>query len=209
MARINIDGSGNISDNFTKSEIRNASTGTLRDISGDLPLLAELVRAYSGGRAVKVNSAIRNFVPAGGVKNSAHMRGNALDLSLDGQQLATLKYNMTKFLQSAVKEYAVLGGFGIYPWGVHVDVERENITRSWADPQTPGVSFSIRHWGEPPYLVPGASFLGEPDFDASGAESVDVEKEADDANFFQRVKNNFVLLAILVGGFILFTNGKK
>jgi len=111
----------------------------------------QLVRKYSGGQPAKINSAFRNFIPKGGSKNSAHLRGNALDIGLNAEQKKELKANLADFLNDATA--FGLKGFGVYNWGVHVDVDDVLPVENYWGYIPDGATAArwagyIRHWGK-------------------------------------------------------------
>ena len=74
------------------------------------------LQVTSGYRSPEHNAKV------GGAKNSAHMRGNAVDVKFGGGVPATLK-----FIEAASK--AGIGGIGVYsPGSVHIDTESK---RAW------------------------------------------------------------------------------
>jgi len=157
-----LDESGRLSPHFSVSEILKESTYNVNDKYGPPKIaksvleIAELVREFSGGEPVSINSAFRNFVPIGGSKNSAHMRGNALDIGLNKKQIKTLKSNLAAFMTKAQFDYG-LRGFAGYSWGVHVDVDQDlPIVNTYeADNTATGGGTwygKIRHWNAPLWL---------------------------------------------------------
>lgn len=146
MSRINLQelsDSHKLSDNLTVGEIKRKSYAGAPSIDFRLPIIFEIIREYSGKRPAKINSAVRNYTPSGGVDDSAHRRGNALDIELDKQQLKLLKLSLTDWLPLAWS--AGLRGFGVYTWGVHIDTEHQNIKNAWGDGRT---AYPLRHWAE-------------------------------------------------------------
>lgn len=145
----------NLSEHFTAAEVLRESTFSDNDnavIADSLFPIAELVREKAGGTPVSINSAFRNFVPPGGSKNSAHLRGNALDIGLNKKQRETLKSNLVAFMEDAFG--LGLKGFGVYSWGVHIDVDTTlPIKNEWGIDDTvnkKGAWYGpIRFWGQP------------------------------------------------------------
>lgn len=182
--RISILGDGKMSPNFSAAEVRAKSTGDLHDMDSNVFRLAELVRKYAGGTPVKINSAIRNFVPSGGVQDSAHMRGNALDIGLNPEQMRIFRANTTQFFNDAD---GVLGGFGTYTWGVHVDTEFAKVANIWTDG---GHNYALRYWdksGNPVMYLVGPYY---PDHSTSELNS-DLENSSDNSGIY------FVVAAVL------------
>jgi len=86
--------------------------GKLKQLEGEFGGL----QVTSGYRSPEHNAKV------GGAKNSAHMRGNAVDVKFGGGVPATLK-----FIEMASK--AGIGGIGVYrPGSVHIDTESK---RAW------------------------------------------------------------------------------
>jgi len=180
MSRTTILGEGYLSEHLTRSEVRAKSTGLLRDIDARLPQLFELVRQYSGGLPIKINSAIRNFVPDGGVKRSEHMLGNAFDLGMLANQIKILRQNSKEFIEAVA--YVMDGntfGIGIYPWGVHIDTDGQNkANKYWASPDG-GNEYLMRHWSDGVPLL----FVSRGNLETTapdGSLIVDVDTNADD-----------------------------
>lgn len=144
------------SDHLSGSEILSASTYGPNDkavIDTALFDLFELVRHYSGGNPARLNSAFRNFIPAGGSKNSSHLRGKAFDIGLSSGQMNTLKKNIRPFMSAATA--AGLCGFGVYDWGVHIDVDNSlPIKNRYTVPNCKDCEvYKIRHWGRSPWFI--------------------------------------------------------
>ena len=93
---------------------------------------------------------------AGGAKNSAHMRGNAVDVSFAGDVEKT-----NKFIEVASK--AGVGGIGVYrPGHIHIDTESKRYwgptyshtsLPSWAQPAIRG--HMSNHWPTKSYALGG------------------------------------------------------
>jgi len=139
--QISILGSGNLSEHLTKAEVRAASHKTITTINSLLPPLFELVRKYSGGTGIAVGSAGRDHDVNGSVSDSSHLSKNAFDLSLSSSQMLLLKTNVDDFLSEAIS--LGLRGFGVYSWGVHIDVGKKP-SKVWFSPS--GHPFKLRHW---------------------------------------------------------------
>lgn len=151
-----------LSDNITGAELLRASTWDKPESSINRALfpIFELLREITGGRSAKIHSAFRNFIPIGGSKNSAHLRGNAFDVHLDAAQIKELKDNLKSFLIDA--SGLGLKGFALYDWGVHIDVDdvlpvnwyygRNNESETW--------SVAIRHWQQDVGLKKQGRFTG-------------------------------------------------
>jgi len=159
--RISIQGEGQMSPHFSRAEIRRVSSGVLNDMDAKLFDVAEKLRFYSGNSSVRVTSAIRDYIPTGGAKNSAHLRGNAVDIALSASQMKELQGNLLLFFDSVVGK---IGGFGVYNWGVHIDTEQDNISRFWSIKGIPLKEYWVRHWasGTDTWMVPGSTF-NQPD----------------------------------------------
>lgn len=147
-----------LSEHLKGAEVLKASTWDKPESSIDTRVfdLFELVRKHSGGKPAKFHSGFRNFIPLGGSTNSAHLRGMACDVHLDGEQLKELRLNIVSFLQEAYIQCG-LKGFAVYTWGVHVDCDDSlPITKEWtiASPTNPDYDFfgEIRHWNKPLWL---------------------------------------------------------
>jgi len=179
MSRTTILGEGYLSEHLTRSEVRTKSTGILTTIDERLPEIFEIVRHYAGNKPAKINSAIRNFIPDGGVQRSEHMLGNAFDIGLTPKQLSTLYDNRAEFLEAA--HDAGMAGFGVYSWGVHVDTDgQQKAVNFWAVDDS-SRQHLMRYWdsGKRWYINVGQS----ESFDAGGNLVVDVEKNSDDKEF--------------------------
>lgn len=154
-----------LSDNITGAELLRASTWDKPEstINSALFPIFELLRQLSGGRSAKIHSAFRNFIPAGGSKNSAHLRGNAFDVHLDAEQKKELLANLRSFLVDA--RGLGLKGFAMYDWGVHIDVD-DFLPVSWywgkESSANDGESWTvaIRHWGQDIGLKKQGRFTG-------------------------------------------------
>jgi len=141
--QISILGEGNLSEHLTKAEVRAASHKGVKTINSLLPPLFELVREFTGSLPVSVNSAGRIRDVSGSVSDSDHKHNDALDLGLSPSRMSTLKAYVKPFLKEAIP--LGLKGFGVYHWGVHIDVGKEP-TNTWYAPD--GTGFKIRHWSK-------------------------------------------------------------
>jgi len=107
------DGSGDL--NFRSGVDKNINKGIADKVKQIEGMFGNLT-ITSGYRSPEHNSKV------GGAKNSAHMRGNAVDVSFGGGEQATLK-----LIEAASK--AGIGGIGVYrPGVVHLDTESR---RAW------------------------------------------------------------------------------
>lgn len=142
-----------LSKNLVSDEVINASSGDISiGIDPVLPIVFESLRKYSGGKPLRINSAIR--APGNGVTGSAHFTGQAFDVHLDPDQKSKLKENLDDFLGDT---FGNLYGFGVYPNFVHIDVKDKNVKNTWHSPGKKSVN--IRHWsdrGEPLWLRLGS-----------------------------------------------------
>lgn len=175
MEKLSILGSGNLSDHLTRSEVRAKSTGSLTDIDAKLPVLFELVRLYGGGKPVSINSAIRNFVPSGGVKDSEHMTGTAFDLGLSSGQLQRIKDNINAFMLDFVSAGGV--GLGVYSWGLHVDTGFRSPAKYWWGNNSG--EWPIRHWGNGFFGLHRSDPIAPLQYSSDNID-VDVEQISDD-----------------------------
>lgn len=136
------------SDHLKGSEILRASTWDPKKqpdacIDDQLFTIFEKVRELAGGTPVTLNSAFRNFIPLGGSKKSAHLRGLAFDIGLTKKQLNNLRVNSLELIEDNN-----ICGLGIYTWGVHVDCDESLGFSMWQGKNRPDVYFPIRHWGD-------------------------------------------------------------
>lgn len=87
----------------------------------------ELLRSNLGGKSIVILSGYRTApynAKIGGARRSQHMAGTAADIVVTGcspQQV----YDMARELV----EYTEIGGLGLYPGFVHVDVRRGPLVR--------------------------------------------------------------------------------
>lgn len=114
---------------FNVGEIINASTfeGTF-PFNTDVLKVADFLRERLG-KPIHVESAYRSpeyNASIGGVNNSQHVSGNALDLHGDGlmEMVKEWRDNHTNDYDQAVFALG-MGGLGLYDWGIHIDV-RDN-----------------------------------------------------------------------------------
>lgn len=194
--RISIQGEGKLSANLTKKEVRRVSYTGAKDINRDLPVLFELVRFYSGKKSVRVSSAHRNYVPKKhGAKDSAHLRGNALDLVLDAGQIYLFRQNFSEFLKRAY-EFG-LRGIGIYDWGVHIDTEGQKAVRVWNDGEA---DYYIRYWN-----YSKLDDLLEP----SGVSTYDDDDSEDESEFDKIEQKKGISPLTILGALCVFFLGVK
>lgn len=113
---------GDLSDHFSASEFAckcGCGFGTgVGDVSPRLLIACEGVRRTLGSKPLRVLSGCRcekHNRDCGGEECSAHLRGNAADLSIE------TGYRKFVAFRSAASSGAV--GIGIYPWGLHLDVD--------------------------------------------------------------------------------------
>jgi hypothetical protein len=109
----------------------------------------EKVREMAGGTPVTLNSAFRNFIPLGGSKKSAHLRGLAFDIGLTKKQLSNFRTALVDyFLSDWTEGDFPCAGLGVYTWGVHVDVDYHLGFSDWQVKDRPDIWVGIRHWGD-------------------------------------------------------------
>jgi len=143
--RVSFVGDGMLSDHLSKSEVRSKSTGTLKDINARLPLIFEIIRKYAGGTSVSINSAVRDYVPKGGVQFSEHMLGNAFDLGLSSTQMQNLIRTKSEWFPEAFA--AGLRGLGVYYWGLHIDTDgQDKATHFWLISNDDNAEYLLRYW---------------------------------------------------------------
>lgn len=107
----------------------------------------------SGARSEERNRSV------GGAGNSAHLRGNAVDVTFNGGVQETLK-----LIEAASK--AGIGGIGVYgPGSVHLDVESK---RAWGPNYRRG---SVPQWAESAIRAHETNKWGEYDASARGGEN--------------------------------------
>jgi hypothetical protein len=109
------------------------------DINDDLANKLETIK-NEYGKPFKIISTLRDpkhNADVGGAKNSAHLRGNAVDIKLGDRT----KEDTLRFIEIASKNG--IGGIGVYkPGSVHLDVESR---RAWGPTQHRG---SVPSWAE-------------------------------------------------------------
>ena len=109
------------------------------DISNDLANKLDAIK-NEYGKPFKINSTFRDpkrNKEVGGAKNSAHLRGNAVDIKLGDRT----KEDTLRFIEIASKNG--IGGIGVYkPGSVHLDVESR---RAWGPTQHRA---SVPPWAE-------------------------------------------------------------
>ncbi len=88
--------------------------------------LAEKVRAYLGGYAMHVHCGYRcpaHNAASGGVKNSQHMYGRALDFHINELTPWTI---YTRLLDGVRRgQLPELLGLFVYDWGIHIDCRED------------------------------------------------------------------------------------
>lgn len=87
-----------------------------------LCIVLETLRAALGGRSIKIISGYRSpahNAAVGGAKASQHMQGRAADIAVDGIVPSEVH---AKLLELAQTGEVSIGGLGLYPGWVHVDV---------------------------------------------------------------------------------------
>jgi hypothetical protein len=96
--------------------------------------LADVDLRFTGYRAVDYNKAV------GGAKNSAHIRGTAVDVWLGKPLLASkdskaIKAARERLKLAFAKRYIAGGkiGFGVYTNDIHFDVDDQSGRRTWGD----------------------------------------------------------------------------
>lgn len=142
--RIDITKDRKLAEGLTTAEIRNASFQGAKDIDSKLVSIFALLRKWAGNKPIKINSAYRNYVPKGGVKDSAHMRGNAFDLGMSADQIEKLRVTLPYWFPECWS--LGLRGLGIYNTFIHIDTEADKITNDWI--LQDGKSYPLRHWGK-------------------------------------------------------------
>jgi hypothetical protein len=142
------------SDHLKGSEILRASTWDPKKqpdacIDDQLFTTFEKVREFAGGTPVTLNSAFRNFIPLGGSKKSAHLRGLAFDIGLSKKQLSNFRLALVDYLCSDwVPGDVPIAGLGVYTWGIHVDVDFDLGFSAWQPKGRPDCWVKVRHWGD-------------------------------------------------------------
>ena len=142
------------SDHLKGSEILRASTWDPKKqpdacIDDELFLIFENIRKLAGGTPVTLNSAFRNFIPLGGSKKSAHLRGLAFDIGLTKKQLSNFKLAFVDYLLGNWdSQYFPIAGLGVYSWGVHIDVDFQLGFSVWQPKGRPESWTLLRHWGD-------------------------------------------------------------
>jgi len=188
--RVSIENDNMLSEHLSAAEVRAVSPAGWHDIDAALPQIFEIVRKYSGGKPLKLTDAGRN---PGDVKNSAensaHFRGNALDIKMSKAALRQLKANLAEFMKEATGKG--LYGFGVYPGHVHVDTEFENVKYYYTVPGV-GYDYALRHWSEggPLWLIKSGNIEEIP---TEGEYAVKVERSPT----VQASFNPFVVIVVL------------
>lgn len=187
--RYNIYSGVNPTEHFTNVELQRASSGNLKDIDANLLPIMDWVRDVAN-EPVAVNSLIRNYIPAGGAKNSAHLRGNAVDLGMSKQAQAKFKMHLPAFMSLYGGQ---VGGIGFYSWGVHLDTEVEKATNYWQIKQLPEKDYLLRVWGQ-------NDVFEISDWSPYIYDDSDIEEASDDAHNFNITK----IAAILIVAYLFF-----
>ena len=110
--------------NFNLNELDcNSGKDTPGEVVENLKLLCKEVQKLRDeyGKPFIVNSGYRDEEynkKIGGVKNSNHIKGKAMDIH------APVGSSLRQFLLS--KEKAWNGGFGVYNWGIHLDIRSKS-----------------------------------------------------------------------------------
>jgi uncharacterized protein YcbK (DUF882 family) len=89
-----------------------------------LGVVLEKLREELGGRPVKIVSGFRSpahNAAVGGAKQSQHMAGRAADITVDGVAPAEVHATLLSLFHAGAIE---IGGIGLYPRWVHVDVRQ-------------------------------------------------------------------------------------
>ena len=143
-----------------ESKNKQGHSGALeRGVSSGLAQKLQEIESAFGGR-LTVTSGARSQEgnkSVGGAGNSAHLRGNAVDVKFNGGVQETLK-----LIEAASK--AGIGGIGVYrPGSVHLDVESK---RAWGPDYRRG---SVPQWAESAIRAHETNKWGE--YDASARKS--------------------------------------
>jgi uncharacterized protein YcbK (DUF882 family) len=115
-----------ITENFNLSELHSKDGSDMpAEVFENLVKLINKVQKLrtESGLPFKVNSAYRSEAhnkKVGGAKNSLHTKGMAIDIS------APIGTELRQFLLAKRENWK--GGFGLYSWGVHLDIGPE---RNW------------------------------------------------------------------------------
>ncbi|MDD2801283.1 MAG: D-Ala-D-Ala carboxypeptidase family metallohydrolase [Methylococcales bacterium] len=110
---------GDLSAHFSKSEFACHCGCGSNAIDDGVVFALERIRSAIGDKPIKILSGIRcakHNKACGGVKNSQHLLGKAADIrtnDLTPSQLAKL-----------IEENIIIGGIGIYPTFVHIDIRQ-------------------------------------------------------------------------------------
>lgn len=96
-------------------------------IDENLITMADELREHIGKPMIVhcVNRCRTHNKDVGGVSNSLHVRGMAMDFHVAGLSNRKLKKICKKLWKN---KYILNGGLGIYKWGIHIDSGRY---RSW------------------------------------------------------------------------------
>ena len=142
-----------------ESKNKQGHSGALeRGVSSGLAQKLQEIESAFGGR-LTVTSGARSQEgnkSVGGAGNSAHLRGNAVDVKFNGGVAETLK-----LIEAASK--AGIGGIGVYgPGSVHLDVESK---RAWGSDYRRG---SVPQWAEGAIRAHETNKWGEYDASARG-----------------------------------------
>ncbi len=117
-----------ISEHFTKKEATCKCGCGQMIIQDDLYRLMEIVREYCGGYSVNVhcvNRCVNHNKNVGGVSNSQHLRGAAMDFHIPKLDMPDLHSLMFELYNSDV-----VNNLGLYNSFIHVDV-RTGKKRFW------------------------------------------------------------------------------
>lgn len=123
---------GNVTAHFSWREVALCHSGEWAPVElhpnlRNLCLLLEVIRAdygnplgltvISGWRSVAYNARV------GGVPHSQHLLGQAADIApVQADDLLDVTYMIVAKLRESDPRYSTLGGFGVYPRWVHVDI---------------------------------------------------------------------------------------
>lgn len=185
------------------------------DIDERLFQIFEIVRRYAGNTPIKFHSGFRNFIPPGGSKNSAHLRGKAMDLHISKAQMNLIKSRGVEFLTELFFSHD-LKGIAVYSWGLHIDIDDTlSADTEWMLDQTnegKGTFFGrLRHWNTPLWLKKNP-FQEGPSKKLSDADVAKIDKVGhEDEVLREQIKKGlpFFVLGLTATLFYIFKTYRK
>lgn len=108
---------GDLSKNFSRSEFACKCGCGADDIERGVVDLLERIREFVGNKLIHIHSGVRCYShnkACGGAHNSQHLQMKAADISVVGIE--------PKELARLIEENLNVGGLGVYPGFVHIDI---------------------------------------------------------------------------------------